>query len=132
MTDYFPRRGQRWSSTFLCLRKSGRKKSHTHTGEIKTHSRLCTHTLTFQTEHGSPFIHKKQIVASFSCLPLHSFLSSPLSCSPLLSSLLPPLSTALCQSVHTQTHRSRHTHSSLPSPLAISLPLALPSHTHTL
>ena len=53
--------------------------------------------------------HKKQIWASFSCLPLHSFLSSPLSCSPLLSSLLPPLSAALCQSVHTQTHRSRHT-----------------------
>lgn len=41
-----PHRRQRWSSTFLCLREFGGKVPHSHPP-------CNTHTLTFQTEHGS-------------------------------------------------------------------------------
>lgn len=86
------------------------------------------HTLTFQTEHGSslisPFIHKKQIPASFSALPSHSAVISLFLA--LLSS--PPLPLSLHRSVKAFTHR--RTNPDTYTPLSRCLSRHLPSHTH--
>lgn len=100
----------------------------THSCTVQTH----THTLTFQTEHGSSlistFIHKKEISASSSILPFHSFLNFLFLA--LLSS--PPLH---C-SVKAFTHR--HTDPDTYTPLSRCLSRHLPpslsplTHMHTL
>lgn len=124
--DYFPQ-----SSTFLCLQKSGGKVPHSHWSDANTfhvtHTYLSdktwlhTHLPIYPQETSNSFF----LCSSSSLVPeFPSFLPS----SPLL-----PLPPSLRRSVEVLTHRRTdpNTHPSLPSPLAISLPLLLPSHTQT-
>lgn len=119
---------------FSLSQKVWRKKSHTRTGVMQTH----THTLTFQTEHGSslisPFIHEKRTPVSFSALPLQTF--SIFLFLTLLSSLplsLFPLQCSVEVFTHRRTDPDTHTPLSryLSSHLPPSLSLSPPSHTRS-
>lgn len=123
MTHYFHTEDRDGAQLFFVSESSG-EKSHTHTLHV-THTHAHTHTHLSNRTWLLSLLQHVSTRNKQRLLPLHSLL---LSFTPPL--LLPPQ--CFGQSVCTQERKSRHTHlcSSLPLPLAIALPLLLPSHTH--
>ena len=128
----FRTHGREMEFNFSLSQKVWRKKSRTRTGVMQTHTHTYLSDRTWLLTY-FPIYPRETNAGLFLCSSSSDFLDLPLSHPPFLSPPLPFSSTALGRSVHTQTHGSRHTHSSLPLPLSPSpsLSLSLPL-THTL